>query len=326
MKTIKIILLSAFFILNANFEVFATTNAKPITYQGKLLDANNLPVTDDVTMTFSIYNAQSGGTKIWPTTGEVEKLVSVSKGLYSIKLGTGEGDDISLSASILSGTSAYLQVSIGGNVLSRTAINHVPYSIVSEQISAEGWASPGAIGANNPNTAKFTTTETGTLKVTTGAGANKVLTSDADGNATWVTPTSANGAQLTHDLGIYGYVDYYLPMTVKEISLNSTGLYSISSYIKFFNYYYYNNQYSQTVTFRLIQGNQLITANSFTFGNANYMMNMYDSNYMNLNGIFEITDTTEPLILEVYSNGYMMDPISFDGNIKIVKLNDINQD
>lgn len=199
MKTYRIILLIAFFILNANFEVFATTNAKPITYQGKLLDANNLPVTDDVTMTFSIYNSQSGGTKIWPTTGEVEKLVSVSKGLYSIKLGTGEGDDIPLSASVLSGTNAYLQVSIGGQVLSRTAINHVPYSIVSEQITAEGWANPGAIGSANPNTAKFTTTETGTLKVTTGAGNGKVLTSDANGIATWQTPSSGT-VKLTTDV------------------------------------------------------------------------------------------------------------------------------
>lgn len=47
------------------------------------------------------------------------------------------------------------------------------------------------IGVTTASTGKFTTLETGTLKVTGGTpAANKVLTSDASGNATWQTPAS----------------------------------------------------------------------------------------------------------------------------------------
>jgi len=52
----------------------------------------------------------------------------------------------------------------------------------------------GAVTAGSVSTAGLT--NTGTLRVTTGAGATKVLTSDASGNATWQTPAVGSGDNL----------------------------------------------------------------------------------------------------------------------------------
>jgi len=60
--------------------------------------------------------------------------------------------------------------------------------------SATDQVKTGGLTAGSLTTAGLTTT--GTLRVTTGAGATKVLTSDASGNATWQAAASGSGDNL----------------------------------------------------------------------------------------------------------------------------------
>jgi hypothetical protein len=173
------------------YHVFAQPTA--ITYQGKLLDASGIPVNQtNMAMSFAMYDASANGNQLWPLTGVVTKLVDVSNGLYSVYLGTGVGDDIPITAAMIEGHSPWLEMKIGEDTFQRIALSAVPFALLCNQLSANAWQNPGAIGQTTPNTGKFTSLETGGLKVTTGALDGKVLTSDADGNASWQNISLSN--------------------------------------------------------------------------------------------------------------------------------------
>jgi hypothetical protein len=166
----------------------ASASAQPttLTWQGKLLDASGNAITqNNVTMSFAMFDAFIGGNQLWPVSGVVTKTVNVVQGLYSVQLGTGIGDDIAFTAAMFNGKTPWLEVKVGTEKLPRTEITNVPFALISNDLSAAGWENPGEIGKTTPNTGKFTTLESGSLKVTSGASLGKVLTSDADGNASW---------------------------------------------------------------------------------------------------------------------------------------------
>ncbi|MFC1621577.1 hypothetical protein ACFL2G_04675, partial [Candidatus Omnitrophota bacterium] len=54
-----------------------------INYQGKLTDADDNPVTGDVSITIKIYDALTGGTALWTET----QTVTVGRGVFSMLLG-----------------------------------------------------------------------------------------------------------------------------------------------------------------------------------------------------------------------------------------------
>ena len=99
-----------------------------INYQALLIDpATNQPVPDDTySITFSIYDAASGGSAIWTET----QSVTTKDGLYSVLLGTATP----LTPTILSGSEKYLGVKVGSEpeLTPRGRIVSVAYSIVSE--------------------------------------------------------------------------------------------------------------------------------------------------------------------------------------------------
>jgi len=183
MKPITIFLL--FLALTFNLLAQPTT----ITWQGKLLDSNSNAITqNNVAMTFAMFDASSGGNQLWPTSGAVAKAVNVLNGLYSVQLGTGSGDDIAFTAAMFNGKTPWLEVKVGTETLPRTEITNVPFALISNDLSTSGWENPGEIGKTAPNTGKFTSLETGNMKITTSPSVGKVLTSDAEGNAAWETP------------------------------------------------------------------------------------------------------------------------------------------
>ncbi len=160
-----------------------------ITWQGKLLDNSGNAITqNNVAMTFAMFDASTGGNQLWPASGVVTKTVNVVQGLYSVQLGTGTGDDPAFTAAMFDGKTPWLEVKVGTETLPRTEITTVPFALISNHLSASGWENPGEIGKTTPNTGKFTSLETGSMKVTTGASDGKVLTSDAEGNASWEIP------------------------------------------------------------------------------------------------------------------------------------------
>lgn len=56
-----------------------------INYQGRLTDASGVPLTGPYSITFSIYDAPSGGTALWT---ETQTEVSVTNGLFNVLLGS----------------------------------------------------------------------------------------------------------------------------------------------------------------------------------------------------------------------------------------------
>lgn len=55
-----------------------------IRYQGTVIDANNVPIEGTYTLTFRLYNAQTGGAAVWT---ETQSGVPVSRGVFNVLLG-----------------------------------------------------------------------------------------------------------------------------------------------------------------------------------------------------------------------------------------------
>ncbi|MBN2058087.1 MAG: hypothetical protein JW782_04780 [Candidatus Saganbacteria bacterium] len=93
-----------------------------ISYQGILKDSAGSPLTGSYSMTFTLYDAASGGTSVWTET----QSVSVEAGLYNIQLGSVS----TLSASVFNGSTRYLGVKVGSDaeMTPRVVMVTVPYA------------------------------------------------------------------------------------------------------------------------------------------------------------------------------------------------------
>lgn len=88
-----------------------------INYQGFLRDSLGQPVTGTLSMTFSIYDAPSGGTQLWSE----DQTVSVDSGLFNVILG--------IPATVFTGADRWVQLQIGAQTLSpRTKITSMAYA------------------------------------------------------------------------------------------------------------------------------------------------------------------------------------------------------
>ena len=103
-----------------------------ITYQGKLLTALGLPVTNNAqSITFRIMDADVAGTQLWVET----QTVNVVNGLYTVVLGSGTAlpEDLTAHAAL------YLEVVIDGTPLApRTRLHSVPYALMAQTIDSKG--------------------------------------------------------------------------------------------------------------------------------------------------------------------------------------------
>lgn len=105
-----------------------STTSIPLTinYQGRLADAGGIPIDNPnpgLGITFSLYDAESGGTPLWT---ETHANVPVSEGLFSIRLGSVNP----LSIDLLNGD-RWLGVQVGSDpeMTPRERLNAVPYAI-----------------------------------------------------------------------------------------------------------------------------------------------------------------------------------------------------
>ncbi len=100
-----------------------------IFYQGNLTNNSGNPVSEDKSMTFRIYAARSGGTKLWE---ETHSTVPIAEGLFSVML----GNQNPISINIFSAKTRFLEIVIGGETLSpRQRIASVPYAHSSASVS-----------------------------------------------------------------------------------------------------------------------------------------------------------------------------------------------
>jgi hypothetical protein len=135
--------------------VQATTSllaAVPIvmSHQGRLLDSSDHPLNGTFALTYSIYEAPTGGAPLWT---EDHVGVSVVDGLFSVELGS----TTPLSPDVLSGSSGgatvtrYLQIQVSGQppISPRTQLLASPYAVASSRVSGDVETAPGGITATN---------------------------------------------------------------------------------------------------------------------------------------------------------------------------------
>ena len=117
--------------------LFATTaHAVPaqFTHQGRLLDADALPMDGEATITFRVTDAESGGTAMW----EDEITVLLTNGFYSAVLGASA--DNPLDTEVLAQAPVWLELQLDGEpaMFPRSPVNSVPYATmatVAEEVS-----------------------------------------------------------------------------------------------------------------------------------------------------------------------------------------------
>lgn len=174
--------------------VFATTCAfagVPLvtSYQGRLLDGADQPLTGSYTMVFQIYDVPSGGAPLWT---EDHVGVQVTDGLFSVALGA----TVPLSADLLTGSGGggggaggfrYLQIQIAGQpaISPRTPLSSAPYAVASGSVSGDITTIPGgAIISNALGTRGLSlraTNDSASIAIDE-SGARRVKISSTDGS------------------------------------------------------------------------------------------------------------------------------------------------
>ena len=98
-----------------------------ISYQGVLEDGG-APVTTATSVTFSLFEADSGGSAVW---SEAQSVTPDAEGLFAVQLGSGTALPV-ISAPL------WLEVTVGGTALGpRTALGAAPYALAMHGIRVE---------------------------------------------------------------------------------------------------------------------------------------------------------------------------------------------
>lgn len=126
--------------------VMVTAAPSLIDYQGYLEDDTGAPITDTLSITFTIYTASSGGTSKWT---ETQSSVEILGGLFNVSLGS----TTALPDTVFNDDTRYLAVKIGSTELTpRTRIVSTAYSHRVETIDgATGGTINGDLTAGKGN-------------------------------------------------------------------------------------------------------------------------------------------------------------------------------
>ena len=169
MKIIYVFLLSVLFV-----PVLLGQIPRTISYQGVLTDASGNPKPDgDYTITFSLYNAGTGGNGLW---SEI-KILSTNKGLFSTSLGS----QIPFADSVKFDKPYFLGIKVGDDpeVSPRVALTSSGYSLTSDNALdvAEGKV------VKSLNGLKDAVTIEGSGGTTVTTTENKITISSSDGGS-----------------------------------------------------------------------------------------------------------------------------------------------
>lgn len=150
---------------------FARAASAPniISYQGRLLNANGIPVSSaSVSMIFELYTASSGGTCVWSNSSAscasaTARTVTLTDGLFSEPLGDTSATYAAIADSIFGDNATlYLQVTVGGEALSpRKQILAAPYALNSDTVDGldadtDGSTAGAIVALNSSGNVMFT--------------------------------------------------------------------------------------------------------------------------------------------------------------------------
>jgi hypothetical protein len=107
-----------------------------IEYQGTITELDGMPVDGPVSITFAIYDAPMGGTKLWEET----VVVNASGGDFSAMLGASVPIDPTLWTGLSPGDERWLSMAIApdGELLPRQRFQYVPLAIAAASVQAGG--------------------------------------------------------------------------------------------------------------------------------------------------------------------------------------------
>jgi hypothetical protein len=144
--------MSKFFLASLAFFFALELNAQPSTlsYQGVLADANGVYINGERDIIFKVYTSSTGGDLL---ATDVHNGAYIANGLFNVELNFGSLDF---------SKELWLEMTVGGTTLNPRV-----------KFNASGYALAG---------------QASSLKIAQGAGAGKVLTSDANGAASWTSP------------------------------------------------------------------------------------------------------------------------------------------
>lgn len=115
-----------------------------MSFQGYLTNTDGNPVPDnDYSMTFYLFDADTGGSQLWnPDAGETQ-VVTVTDGIYNVQLGTVQP----LDSSVFDGGVAWLEIVIAGETLSpRQPITATAYALKAGDADTVGGQAASAFG------------------------------------------------------------------------------------------------------------------------------------------------------------------------------------
>ena len=153
MKTLSVILFSVslLFLLSAV--------PKVLNYQGKLVDSEGVAIDGTVNITFKLYQTATGGTALWSEEYSAENAVEVSKGLFSVELGSINPFPDSVDFS----TPYWLETIVNGETLApRERLTSAPYALQADRVT---------YAVKSIYTDLSTTRRTGDLLLRAGSGA-----------------------------------------------------------------------------------------------------------------------------------------------------------
>lgn len=111
-----------------------------LTEQGRLLDSTGNPATGSVSITFTVYDAATGGASLWTET----QNVTLDSGYFSARL----GETTAIGATVFNGSTRYLGVKVGSDpeMTPRQTLVSVPYALMAN--NAVGDITPTSITVN----------------------------------------------------------------------------------------------------------------------------------------------------------------------------------
>ncbi|MFA5389192.1 MAG: DUF2793 domain-containing protein [Candidatus Omnitrophota bacterium] len=177
-----------------------------INYQGKLTDANDDPVTGDVSITVRIYDVETGGTALWTET----HVTTVTKGVFSILLGNTEVLD-NLDFNVPYWYS--VEVESDGEMTPRQRLTSVAYAINADKLdgydAADFLASApdGALSLTGGANQNVELNPTGTGDVVIAIDATSGDFKITDGTTNFLIVDSATGnVSIAKDLTVSGTI------------------------------------------------------------------------------------------------------------------------